>query len=131
MPKIYDLFEDAENAKSVENPQNMLTDEELEAGGLQQVRAFVRTKASKNALRVAKAKAKKQEIGIKQLNIQAHETAHEALRALAKATASGSSVEQALEQLGYLQALTSEQKAAVAALEQKTWKSWIIRKLCK
>lgn len=131
MPKIYDLFEDAENAKSVENPQNMLSDEELEAGGLQQVRAFVRTKASKNALRVAKAKAKKEEIGIKQLNIQAHETAHEALRALAKATASGSSIEQALEQQGYLQALTNEQKAAVATLKQKSWKSWIIRKLLR
>lgn len=131
MTRIYDLFEDAENAKSVENPQNMLTDEQLEAGGLQQVRAFVRTKASKNALRVAKAKAKKEEVGIKQLNIQAHESAHEALRALAKATASGDSIEQALAQLGYLQALTSEQKAAVAALKQKSWKSWIIRKLCK
>lgn len=131
MAIIHDLFENAENAKSVENPENMLTDEQLEAGGLQQVRAFVRTKASKNALRVAKAKAKKEEIGIKQLNIQAHETAHEALRALAKATASGSSIEQALAQLGYLQALTGEQKAAVAALKQKSWKSWIIRKLLR
>ena len=129
MAIIHDLFENAENAKSAENPENMLTDEQLEAGGLQQVRAFVRTKASKNALRVAKAKAKREENGIRQLNIQAHESAHQALRELAKATASGSSLEQALEQLGYLQALTAEQKAAVAALKQKTWKGWIIRKL--
>ena len=131
MPKIHDLFENAENAKSAENPEKMLTDEDLEAGGLQQVRAFVRTKASKNALRVAKAKAKKEKIGIKQLNIQAHESAHEVLRELAKATASGSSIEQAISAVTQAQALTAQQKKALEVMAQKSWKSWIIRKLCK
>lgn len=129
MPKIYDLFEDAENAKSVENIDDMLTDEQLEAGGLQQVRAFVRTKASKNALRVAKSKAKREAEGIKQINVQAPESAHSTLRALAKAITDGSSIEAAISAVTHAQVLTATQKSVLAAIEQKTLKSWIIRKL--
>lgn len=129
MPKIYDLFEDAENAKSVENIDDMLTDEQLEKGGLQQVRAFVRTKASKNALRVAKAKAKREAEGIKQINMQAPTSAHSALKSIAKACTEGSSIEQAISAATGAQVLTATQKSVLAVLEQKTLKSWIIRKL--
>lgn len=46
------------------------TDEQLESAGITKVNAYIRTKQSKNALRVKKSKEKKAQQGIKQLNIQ-------------------------------------------------------------
>ena len=71
-----DFIEDIEErGPKVVDPDHALTDEQLELGGLTPVRSFVRTKASKNALRVRKAKEKREagETGParKQLNLQA------------------------------------------------------------
>jgi hypothetical protein len=64
-----------ERGPSVVDPDHALTDQQLELSGLTPVRSFVRTKASKNALRVRKAKEKAEagEAGParKQLNLQA------------------------------------------------------------
>ena len=67
------------------SPESVLTDDQLVSGGLAPVTTWARTNASKNALRVAKAKLKKAEAGVKQLNVQAPTEAHEVLKAVAKA----------------------------------------------
>ena len=63
-------LEDAQNVPlPVDN--KTITDSELEQAGLVKTSAFVRTKKSKNALRIAKHKDKKlTETGVKQLNIE-------------------------------------------------------------
>lgn len=71
-PKKY--IEDTESG--LQNADDVLTDEELTAGGLVPVTTFARTKASKNALRVKKSKARKAageggRVPVKQLNLQA------------------------------------------------------------
>lgn len=57
-----------------ENPvdsSGALTDEQLKDGGLVPVNAFMRTRASKNALRVRKCKKNAEAEGVKQINVQA------------------------------------------------------------
>ena len=89
-------IEDAENDQAMADPAKTLTDEQLEEGGLRPVQAFVRTRASKNALRVARAKENKAEQGIKQVNVQAPENIHTALKEIAKRTAAGESLADAV-----------------------------------
>lgn len=75
-----------EDAQSVELPhdEKTLTDSELEQAGLVKTSAFVRTRKSKNALRVQKHKDKKAEQGIKQLNIEVPEQYRDIFKAIAK-----------------------------------------------
>lgn len=75
-----------EDAQSVELPvdEKTLTDSELEQAGLVKTSAFVRTKKSKNALRVLKHRDKKAQEGIKQLNIEVPEQHRDTLKAIAK-----------------------------------------------
>ena len=75
-----------EEAQSIENLQveTPLSDEELEKNGLIKTTAFIRTKKSKNALRVEKNKKRKAAKGIKQLNIEVHEDNKELIKNLNK-----------------------------------------------
>jgi hypothetical protein len=67
-----------------------LTDDDLTAAGLVSIRAFVRTKASKNAARCAKARAKAAEAGIHQVNVRAAgENAEAYIRSVAEASREG------------------------------------------
>lgn len=96
MSEQHTHIEDAENDQSMADPAKTLTDEQLEDGGLRQVKAFVRTRASKNALRVAKSKEAKAEKGIKQVNVQAPEQVHTALKEIARRTTAGESIAEAI-----------------------------------
>ena len=100
---MFDHLEDAERAQGVADPAAVLTDDQLEAGGLRLVRAFVRTRASKNALRVQKHREKAAADGLGQVNVVAPEAARDALKAIAKRTAGGESLEAVLRDLAGLQ----------------------------
>lgn len=75
-----------EDAQNIELPtdEKTLTDSELEHAGLIKTSAFVRTKKSKNALRVQKHKDKKAQEGIKQLNIEVPEQFRDTFKQIAK-----------------------------------------------
>ena len=96
MADLFDHLEDAERAQGVADPAAVLTDDQLEAGGLRQVRAFVRTRASRNALRVQKHREKAAAEGLGQVNVVAPEAARDALKAIAKRTAGGEPLEAVL-----------------------------------
>ncbi len=142
MADLFDHLEDAERAQGVADPAAVLTDDQLEAGGLRQVRAFVRTKASKNALRVQKHREKAAAEGLGQVNVVAPDEAKEALRAIAKRTAGGESLEAVLRDLAGLQRPqagpapapkvdTSPEADAmvVAAAHAPGLRGWLIRRL--
>lgn len=93
---MFDHLEDAERAQGVADPAAVLTDDQLEAGGLRQVRAFVRTKASRNALRVQKHREKAAAEGLGQVNVVAPEAARKALKTIAKRTSGGEPLEAVL-----------------------------------
>lgn len=77
-------LEDAENMQLPVGDKT-ITDSELEQAGLVKTSAFVRTKKSKNALRIAKHKDKKlNETGVKQLNIEVPEQFRDVFKAIAK-----------------------------------------------
>lgn len=103
MADLFDHLEDAERAQGVADPAAVLTDDQLEEGGLRQVRAFVRTRASKNALRVQKHREKAAADGLGQVNVVAPEAARDALKAIAKRTAGGEPLEAVLRDLAGLQ----------------------------
>jgi len=81
------------------NPESILTDEQLAAGGLVKVNAFMRSKASANALRVKKHREKKETEGIKQINVQANEEARQAIKAIADRTKAGEPISDVLATL--------------------------------
>ena len=100
---MFDHLEDAERAQGVADPAAVLTDDQLEEGGLRQVRAFVRTRASRNALRVQKHREKAAAEGLGQVNVVAPEAARDVLKAIAKRTAGGEPLEAVLRDLAGLQ----------------------------
>jgi len=75
-----------EDAQGIPLPvdEKTLTDSELEQAGLVKTSAFVRTKKSKNALRVQKHKDKKAQKGVKQLNIEVPEQYRDIFKVIAK-----------------------------------------------
>lgn len=81
------------------NPDAVLTDEQLAAGGLVKVNAFMRSKASANALRVQKHREKKEAEGVKQINVQASEEARQAIKAIADRTKAGEELSNVLASL--------------------------------
>jgi len=81
------------------DPETVLTDEQLAAGGLVKVNAFMRSKASANALRVQKHREKKEAEGVKQINVQANEEARQAIKAIADRTKAGEALSDVLATL--------------------------------
>lgn len=81
------------------DPDKVLTDEQLAAGGLVKVNAFMRSKASANALRVKRHRDRKEAEGVKQINVQATEEAREVIKEIAKRTATGEELESVLAQI--------------------------------
>ena len=69
------------------------------AGGLVKVNAFMRSKASANALRVQKHREKKEAEGVKQINVQATEEARQAIKAIAERTKAGEELSNVLASL--------------------------------
>ncbi len=96
----FDFSGHVKNVEDVENVvadvQETLTDNELEQAGLVKTSAFVRSKKSKNALRVKKHKEKKAEQGIKQVNIEIPEHHKETVKKLAKELCAGKDLKQVL-----------------------------------
>ena len=132
MADLFDHLEDAERAQGVADPAAVLTDDQLEAGGLRQVRAFVRTKASKNALRVQKHGEKAAAEGLGQVNVVAPEAARKALKTIAKRTSGGEPLEAVLRDLAGLQspqAVPEADALVVAAAHAPGLRGWLIRRL--
>ena len=132
MPDLFDHLEDAERAQGVADPAAVLTDDQLEAGGLRQVRAFVRTKASKNALRVQRHREKAAAEGLGQVNVVAPEAARKALKTIAKRTSGGEPLEAVLRDLAGLQspqAVPEADALVVAAAHAPGLRGWLIRRL--
>jgi hypothetical protein len=90
-------IEDSENAQTPREGIKTLTDEELETAGLIRTSAFVRSKRSKNALRVEKHKKQKEDKGIKQLNVEVADEHREILKQLANALKEGQNLAVALK----------------------------------
>lgn len=67
----------------------ILTDDQLERGGLVKIEAYVRTRTSAAAARKAKQREAQEEAGIKQANITGTADTLETLKAIAKACANG------------------------------------------
>lgn len=82
-------IEDAVNAQTPVESQKTLSDEDLEKAGLIRTSAFVRTKKSKNALRIEKHKQKKAAQGVKQLNVEVPEEHREMIKSLTKSLKNG------------------------------------------
>jgi hypothetical protein len=102
-----------EDAQNVPLPtfadEKTLTDNELERAGLVKTSAYVRTKKSKNALRIEKHKDKKlTEKGVKQLNIEVPGEHREVFKALAKELATTGAIQQ--EHIAYFTKLVSLDK---------------------
>ena len=91
-------LEDAQNVQ-LPTSENTYTDAELEQAGLVKTSAFVRTKKSKNALRIEKHKQKKAEQGVKQLNVEVPEQHRDIIKSLSKALKDGLSPEEAVKTL--------------------------------
>ena len=84
-------FEDLGNGQTASwNDDEILTDEELAAGGIIKTVAYVRRERTKNAKRVATAKAKAaRDQDVKQLNVRAKSDAMDYLKSVAKASVEG------------------------------------------
>lgn len=89
-------LEDAQNVQ-LPTSENTLSDAELEQAGLVKTSAFVRTKKSKNALRIEKHKQKKEQQGIKQLNVEIPEQHRDLMKQLAIALKDGKTPQEAVK----------------------------------
>ena len=85
------IAENVEDAKgrAVLDSDKALSDEQLIEGGLAPVRAFVRTKTGKSALRAQRHKEKAASVGVKQINVMAPESVQPTIREIAKRTKNG------------------------------------------
>ena len=83
--------------------QPPLTDDQLREMGLKPVRSFIRTDASKAALRTARHRAKLEQEGRAQLNVMAPAEARDVLKEIARRTAGGEPIEVVLRDLAGLQ----------------------------
>lgn len=64
--------------------ERVLSDDELRSGGLEPVRAYVRTKAGKAAQRQQRYRERKESAGLKQTNVQVPEQHQETIREIAR-----------------------------------------------
>lgn len=98
MSDTKEFIEDAEQGQPID-VETALSDDQLEEGGLKPVKAWVRTKQAGNAARTKRYKERKQELGVKQLNLQAPQETHEALREIAARTRAGEPLKRVLSDL--------------------------------
>jgi hypothetical protein len=113
-----DYIEDAEQGRPL-NVDQALTDQALEAGGLKPVKAWVRTKQASNAMRTKRYKERQAAEGVRQINVQAPQEAHEALKALAARTKAGEPLESVLADLAGSRVMAPEPLSpALAAVER-------------
>lgn len=77
--------------KKTPRPRNPLTDEQLAAGGMVPVKAYIHTNQSKDALRQEKKREKKETLGLKQTGVTVPDVdeARAAMRAAAAALCEG------------------------------------------
>ena len=66
------------------DPDRVISDEELRAGGLAPVKAYVRTRAGKSAERQQRYRQNKEAQGLKQTNVQVPEKHQETIREIAR-----------------------------------------------
>jgi hypothetical protein len=128
---LFDHIEDAEKAQKVADPAAVLTDDQLEEGGLRQVRAFVRTRASKNAMRVQKHRDKVGAEGLKQVNVVAPEPARDVVKEIAKRTTSGEPLADVLRDVAHQTApvVPPADAQVLAAARAAGLRGWLIRRL--
>jgi hypothetical protein len=100
-------LEDAQNVP-LPTDDKTFTDTELEQAGLVKTSAFVRTKKSKNALRIEKHKQKKADNGVKQLNIEVPEQHRDIFKAIAKELATSGTIQQ--DKMDYFSQLVAADK---------------------
>ena len=93
-----DFLEDA-TGRAVIDADKVLTEDDLLAGGLAPVRAYVRTKAGKAATRQQRHREKLESAGIRQVNIQAPAEAHPVIKALAERLRQGEDLQAVLADL--------------------------------
>jgi len=98
MTETNKFIEDAKEGRPID-VNSALTDDQLQEGGLKPVQAWVRTKQAGNAARTKRYKERKQELGVKQLNLQAPQETHEALREIAARTRAGEPLKRVLSDL--------------------------------
>lgn len=138
-PHTPDFLEDA-TGRSVIDADKVLTEDDLLAGGLTPVRAFVRTRAGKAATRQQRHREKLQNEGVKQVNILAPAEAHPIIKALAERLRQGEDVQAVLRDLARDGATTAPEakpqprpKPATAAdpvaevIERGGWRAWLLR----
>jgi hypothetical protein len=75
----------------------VLSDEDLAAGGLVPVAAFMRTRSSANASRLKKSRAKADAAGLRQLNVVVPVAAHAAIKAMARELQAGAALHDVLQ----------------------------------
>lgn len=90
-PKLPEHLEEVQERPI--DPDRVLTDDELQAAGLQPVKAYVRTKAGKAAERQQRYREKKKAEGFKQTNVQVPEEHQETIREIARKLREGEPVE--------------------------------------
>jgi hypothetical protein len=78
------------------NALAILTDDQLERGGLVKVEAFMRTRTSAAAARKAKQREREESVGLKQVNIKTTDDAGQALKSIAAEIGKGLKIEDAI-----------------------------------
>lgn len=113
----------------------VLDDDELAAGGVVPVQAYMRTRTSRNALRQRKAKARAQagadgRVPRRQINLQAptDDASREALKKLAAAMVDGEVIASDLDTLGRLDTMRLGQDAQ-RTLNAGGWRAALLRRL--
>lgn len=137
-PYTPDFLEDA-TGRPVIDAAKALTEDDLLAGGLAPVRAFVRTKAGKAATRQKRHREKLESGGVKQVNIVAPAEAHPVIKMLAERLREGEDLQAVLRDLAKTGAQTpaaaprNKPKPTVEAdpvnqvIERGGWRAWLLR----
>jgi len=113
---------------------SILTDQQLERGGLVKIEAFMRTRTSAAAARKAKQREKQATEGLKTITLVAPAAANEPLRQIAKACSEGKSIEEAIKNVtshGQVTAIDQNTTRLITIGKKvealKGWKRWIAR----
>lgn len=140
-PHTPDFLEDA-TGRSVIDADKVLTEDDLLAGGLAPVRAYVRTRAGKAATRQQRHREKLENEGVKQVNIVAPAEAHPVIKALAERLRQGEDVQAVLRDLARDGATAApeakpqprpkprpatEADPVAEVIERGGWRAWLLR----
>lgn len=126
------LFETVED-QAVADAEHCLTDEQLTAGGMRSKRCWVKTDASKGALRVKKHREKLEKEGLKQISIKVPIEQHETIKQISSALVEGKTILDAIIQVvpaiapKVERALDPVQLAVLKALIVGGWRAKTIR----